>query len=158
MQVNEGFVVYLFCRFHERLGFDKILWIDAYFPDCIAEKNGKKVRIEFESDAYFLRNHLKVRTYWSQIYKIVETDEKYVIKDRDLDLTIEEYPKSEYKIRNYPNGQFEVLYRKLPLDYCICWKTKRQTRERFREVKIIELSKIPFIISFLKQKGYIQKV
>ena len=155
MEVNEGFVVYLFSRFHEHLGFDRITHIGNEFPDCIAEKNGRKVTIEFESDAAFLRNHMKVAAYHNNVYRVHETDEKYIIKNM-FGQVIAEYPKSEFEICRY-HYVAEILYRNLPLDYCVCWKCSKNTRKKFSNIKIIELRKIPFIIEFLKEKGYWSK-
>lgn len=45
---NEQGVVYLFSKYHEKLGFEKILRIGTRFPDVIAMRDGKSVSIELE--------------------------------------------------------------------------------------------------------------
>jgi len=46
--INEQGVIYLFSRYHEKLGFERILHMGTRFPDATAIRNGKKVRIELE--------------------------------------------------------------------------------------------------------------
>jgi hypothetical protein len=54
---NESEVIFLFAKIHEKLGFEKILKLRQKFPDCIAKKEGKTVKIEFEYNASgFLRD------------------------------------------------------------------------------------------------------
>lgn len=45
---NEQGVVYLFSKYHEKLGFEKILHISTHFPDVIAVRDGKEIRVELE--------------------------------------------------------------------------------------------------------------
>ena len=160
MEVNEGFVVYLFCKFHEDLGFDKILHLGSMFPDCIAEKHGKEVSIEFETRPYFLRHHLQVAEYVPNVYKIIENKDAYIVTYRQ-NLSDEirnewevSYPISKFKIKKWSNGMTTVLKRRLDCDYCVCWKHKSRLIEELRGVEIIELSKIPFVAKFLKDKDY----
>jgi len=49
-------VVFLFGRLAAELGFDVEL-IRPHFPDCLAKRNGKRCRIEFELWASSYRNH-----------------------------------------------------------------------------------------------------
>jgi len=53
---NEQGVVFLFGRLAPRLGFD-VEVIQTGFPDCIARRNGKTCRIEFEYRASSYKNH-----------------------------------------------------------------------------------------------------
>jgi len=58
---NEKGVFYLFCKYHEKLGFDRILKVNAdASPDLVAECGGKEVRIEFEYDLGGLAPHYLV--------------------------------------------------------------------------------------------------
>jgi hypothetical protein len=52
---NEQGVVSMFSYLHKELGFE-IVSIGTLYPDCIAEKNGKRVRIEFE---YVAQNFIR---------------------------------------------------------------------------------------------------
>jgi len=45
---NEQGVIYLFSRYHEELGFEKILHIGTRFPDITAIRNGEEIKIELE--------------------------------------------------------------------------------------------------------------
>ena len=111
LEVNEWLVVYLFCKFHERLGFERILNLQDSYPDCIAEKEGKQVTIEFETKSYFLQNHLKVAEYlisWGK--EVIEKENEYVAveagtlfpngtwRPKKPPKIIKEYPKSKYRI------------------------------------------------------------
>src|SRR4051794_12870398 len=55
---NENGVVYVFALSAKRLGFD-VRVVRAGFPDCIAQRDGKRVRIEFEflSSNFRLHGH-----------------------------------------------------------------------------------------------------
>lgn len=53
---NEQGVVFLFGRLAPRLGFD-VECVQTAFPDCIARRNGKTYRIEFEYRASSYKNH-----------------------------------------------------------------------------------------------------
>ena len=56
---NEDGVVLLFGRFYDILGFASIKSIHSAFPDCVAVRSGKDVRIEFEflSSNFDLHGH-----------------------------------------------------------------------------------------------------
>jgi hypothetical protein len=53
---NEQGVVFLFGRLAPRLGFE-VEVVQTAFPDCIARRNGKTCRIEFEYRASSYKNH-----------------------------------------------------------------------------------------------------
>lgn len=58
---NEMGVWYLFSRYHEKLGFEKILRVSSIeFPDVIALQDGKEVRIELEYMLNSVMDH-----YWT---------------------------------------------------------------------------------------------
>lgn len=71
--VNEQGVVFLFSHFYKKLGFDKITYIQNYFPDCIAiDKKGKTVKIEFEFKSSSIKHHRKEgRNYLDKIDYII---------------------------------------------------------------------------------------
>ena len=56
---NEAGVMYLFSRYHEEIGFEKILKFNTTtgFPDIIALRDGKEVRIELEHTLGKIRVH-----------------------------------------------------------------------------------------------------
>jgi hypothetical protein len=55
---NEKGVFYIFCKYHEKLGFERILRVNAdESPDLVAECDGKEVRIELEYDLRGLASH-----------------------------------------------------------------------------------------------------
>jgi len=56
---EEAWVEKIFKKIYPRLGFDRIVKIQKRFPDCIAIKNGERVRIEFEykSKNFFKHGH-----------------------------------------------------------------------------------------------------
>lgn len=162
MEINEPFVVYLFSKFHERLGFEKVLYICAGFPDCIAEKDGEQVSIEFETHTSFLQNHLKIKEY-DPSYELMEEEEEYVLQPKELkgfprvEDYQERYPKSEFRIKRkrWPAGEFITVYaKKLNLDYCVCWRASYKIPDSLKDVKIIELRKEPAILQFLNDRGY----
>ena len=65
---NEMGVFYLFSRYHEKLGFEKILRVSTLFPDVIALRASKTVRVEIEYKlSGFLRHYVyaKVSGYYS---------------------------------------------------------------------------------------------
>jgi len=45
---KESDIVEFFKKYHKELSFEKILKIQTHFPDCLAVRQGKIVRIEFE--------------------------------------------------------------------------------------------------------------
>ena len=59
---NEQGVIYLFSRYHEELGFEKILRIGTHFPDVIAVKDGAQIRIELEFLLSELLSHYIFKT------------------------------------------------------------------------------------------------
>lgn len=53
---NEMGVFYLFSKIHKELGFEEIVSFQQY-PDVIAKRNGKTVKIELEYRLTNFRNH-----------------------------------------------------------------------------------------------------
>ena len=55
---NELGVILLFGRYCDYLGF-KVLDVHSHYPDCIAIRNGERVRIEFEykTSNFIIHNH-----------------------------------------------------------------------------------------------------
>jgi hypothetical protein len=73
---NEQGVFYLFCKYHEQLGFERILKVNADMtPDIVAECGGKEVRIELEYDLKGLAPHYLV--YGRGSYGKWRWDQKY---------------------------------------------------------------------------------
>ena len=58
---NEQGVVYLFSKYHEKLGFEKILHITTHFPDVIAIKNSEQVMIELEYHLSGVQSHYIIK-------------------------------------------------------------------------------------------------
>ncbi|TLY06663.1 MAG: hypothetical protein E6K83_08010, partial [Thaumarchaeota archaeon] len=64
---NEQEVIYLFCRNHEKLGFEKILRLRTVdTPNCIALKDGKEVGIEFEFQSKNFLSHYILKKFSSR--------------------------------------------------------------------------------------------
>lgn len=151
MKINESFVLYLFSKFHEKLGFEKIILLQAAFPDCYAIKDGKKVSVEFEARSYSLRDHLLENRLSVQYYKDHTNEIEH------------SYPKSNFRIEieNWGIGKCVNIYRrKLDLDYCVCWEHKLFSTVDpawFSGVKILELREVPFIREFMKDRGYLSE-
>jgi len=155
--LNEGFVVYLFSRFHEQLGFEKVLKIGSTFPDCIALKDGKEVRIEFEIMPWYLKSHVKVATYSPVVYIVTETEREYLVTSRSGQSNWKvSYPKDQYTATIYPNGLAEINYKRLPLDYCVCWENRGTKRDYQEGIEIIELPRVPVIARFLLEREYLK--
>lgn len=79
---NETRVAYLFARFHHRLGFEKVLSISGGFPDMLALRDEKGVRIELEFSASGLRTHYtirgsEVRHYEKEWMKLIHKGDKW---------------------------------------------------------------------------------
>lgn len=58
---KEPHVFYLFSRYHELLGFEEVVNVQTAFPDIIAIREGKIVRIELEYIARRLAIHYQIR-------------------------------------------------------------------------------------------------
>lgn len=69
---NEQGVAYLFSRYHEKLGFEKIIKIGTHFPDVIATRNGEKVRIELEFLLSGVRSHYLARVLQDKKYRVLD--------------------------------------------------------------------------------------
>ncbi len=72
---NEQGVVYLFSKYHEKLGFERILHIGTRFPDMTAMRDGKETRIELEfllsglQSHYIIKNAIPDREKWVREYE-----------------------------------------------------------------------------------------
>jgi hypothetical protein len=166
MYINEPWVVYLFSKFHEQLGFTKIVDIQSSFPDCTALKDNKEVTIEFESKSGHLQTHL-IYGGWNSYefcdnrYLLKEDGENYRLysryrtyKNKDPDYTLS---KENYFILVHPKGHWcGVRLKKLDLDYCIAWAVSDIDRKRdeYSKVSFIELNSIPVIRNFTIKRGY----
>lgn len=76
---NEMGVVFLFGRFYDVLGFDGIVHVGTRCPDCIAVRQGRTIRIEFEHRSSNYLNHRHAMTQADVL----------VCWTADMDLTIE---------------------------------------------------------------------
>lgn len=158
VKIGEAWVVYLFSKFHEQLGFEKITQIQSIFPDCTALKQGKEVSIEFETLSSHLGNHLKVDPFniTPTFYDVKETDteitltHKYsVFPNKPLIFSNQDY----FLSRTTPYNAYWELKRKcLNLDYCIAWKVSDNDRKlpHYAKTQFIELRTHPVIQQFLK--------
>ena len=152
---TETEVINTFLKFHKTLGFSEIK-IQPFFPDCIAKKDGKEVKIEFEVLSYGLLNHLRVGDYIHDYHKVIYTEKALVIIyifERG-EGTIFEYlvPKENYVIKDY-GRYFRIFYKKLPIDYCVCLRDNGycQRIKELNNVNVIELEKL--FTSSLVQKS-----
>ena len=91
--VNEAHVAFVFSKYHDKLGFPKIMDIGTAFPDCIAiNKDGKECVIEFEykSRNFVYHNHdiknipvidwlqiIRLSSLKNPIFELIENEEKY---------------------------------------------------------------------------------
>jgi len=126
---NEKGVFYLFSRIHEKIGFEKIISFQQW-PDIIAKRNGKTVRIELEfklSD--FLRHHYRITKplvmgHWKKVQNkwilVVGTNIVDEISD----------PENNIWLNRDDNALYLKTLGDKKVDVVICW------------VKDIELSKL----------------
>lgn len=94
--VNEAHVAFVFSKYHDKLGFPKIVDISTGFPDCIAiNKDGKECVIEFEykSKSFVYHNHdvksipvidwlkiIRLSSVKYPIAELIENEEKSAIE------------------------------------------------------------------------------
>ena len=153
--VTEAFVVYLFSRLHEKLGFQRILEFNYSFPDCIAERDHRQVSIEFEVWPNSLVHHLPVASYDPFCYSCFEDiDKNFVVTEKTSKIVVTKYPLDQFRIERHDNNFVDVFYRKLPIDCCVCWEKRGTLKTEFAEVEIIELKNLPCVIKFMQKKGY----
>jgi len=121
-------VLYLFSKYHELLGFEKTLAVQSKFPDVVAVKNDKKVKIELEYNLGSLKAHmiiLEVGSRSSNRGRIIEKDNKIYYKEdysNPLELLCDN-KNSEYKVQNKGRTtRVMVNNLKTILDYVVCWK------------------------------------
>lgn len=94
--VNEAHVAFVFSKYHDMLGFPKIVDIRTAFPDCTAiNKDGKECLIEFEykSRSFVYHNHdiksipvidrqqiIGLSSAKNSIAEFMENEEKYAVE------------------------------------------------------------------------------
>ena len=163
--MSENNLVEEFKARYKELGFEKIIRIQAEFPDCLAIKDGKIVAIEFEANSNGLVSHYVRAQYSSVDYYITEEPDYYTIIYQPTEYCWEcglkkpikhkcpigkpqvfaRYPKKWFKIINaYKNGYFEICYRKLPIEYCVCFyhgaKNRAKNDEEMQGITFIEMN------------------
>jgi len=166
---NEGDLLYLFIRNHEKLGFSKILSIQLVgFPDIIAIEEDRIVKIELEYRLSSIKPHYKVggwgyanvdlvhlrkfskkenldfkkfRWKWNKKYK------GWLIYHPDFGFITPETdtPNGYYFYVSDPNRELKVreklwlVRKKLGIDYIVCWIEDYKLPEK--EIKVINLQK-----------------
>ncbi len=72
---NEQGVAYLFFKYHEKLGFERILRIGTRFPDVTAIRDGKETRIELEFLLSGVQSHYIIKDAYPHTQKWVKENE-----------------------------------------------------------------------------------
>ena len=129
---NELEVLYWFSRLHEKLGFEEILRIRfGKFPDVIAKRDGKVVKVELEYKLSRFKDHYYAyrpsnygrALFWSGVLKWVWKDGVWLMYHRDYGI-LRNGPRFEDpdKSRYYLDGPF-LKYRSLRdlVDVVVCW-------------------------------------
>lgn len=167
IQINEPWVVYFFSKFHEQLGFEKIINVQTSYPDCTALKESKEVSIEFESKSSHLQTHLEYDevNLTPARYDLTENQKEIIFKERIWDkMTVPFEPLKLSKERYYlmypenhwyPNKYWRVMKKHLDLDYCVAWEVYQVdvNREAYKNVQFIELKSSLMIKKFLEKNN-----
>jgi len=147
---NEPGTVHLFSKYHEQLGFEKILVVQSAFPDITAVRNGEVVKIEMEYILSRFNIHYKAikRRYWASEFKWNEIKGHWSIYDSRDD----SFPLMENMslINNNPmlrnkddflvSNMGDLCYKSIKhlCDCVICWRADTVLRE---DIEVIELEK-----------------
>ena len=159
---NEQGVVYLFSKYHEKLGFEKILHITTHFPDVIAKRNGKKTRIELEFLLSELQSHYIIKDAHPHAEKWMKEKEDenevcwWIWRRRTTNPTSQDYNTwikstrgislSKEMTKNVEIWDGALVWKSLkPLcDVVICWEVDCEIDDP--EIEVIELkSLIPLL-------------
>jgi len=147
---NEQEVVYLFCRNHEKLGFEKILRLRTVdTPDCIALKDGKEVGIEFEFQSknflshYILKKFSSRKLYdyrvWGGKIQVFHKENPDNIVDEFDDQLFEVWnPLMDKTFGNVKGDPFIIKFKSLSksIPYVVCWEKDCELNDK---IQIIEL-------------------
>lgn len=161
---NEQGVIYLFSRYHEKLGFEKIQHITTHFPDVIAISDGKEIRIELEFLLSGILSHYIIKDANPHTQKWVkENEDENRVSWRRWDRqssnpTSQNYNKwiksssgisiSKEMAENVEICKSGLIWRSLKpfCDIVICWEIDCELDDP--EIEIIELKSIlPSILS-----------
>jgi hypothetical protein len=160
--IDEQFVVYLFSLFHRELGFEHIVRMQTPFPDCIAVKDDKQVKIEFKRLSNLLIQSQKGEIVWRNTgSEVGETDDEFVVTQQGF--VVRHYPKSEYKM-SAGQDRWDIKEKVIKADYCVCWRInhdkQKEFKEEFNQVReFIALESKPIIIEFLrKRKEFLERL
>ena len=146
---NETHLIWLFTLYHKDYGFSDILNIGTFFPDVIAIRDGKKLKIEFEYKLSGFFSHYCVDSFegyykfypkarrleWRKINNMwkkfdLETD-KEIISDKYKDTD------NELEIDNKTGG---LCYKTLKddCDLVFCWLKDCEPRENIEVIYLCE--------------------
>lgn len=173
---NEAGVMYLFSRYHEELGFEKIIKFNTTtgFPDIVALRDGKKVRIELEHTLGKIRVHYECikstnhEWFWDDGFSVFREKDRF-IPEHVVELFLENAPKNRIKhslvheeISNEPffivsdplrqlkkGGKKNLVYKSIKqwCDIVVCWEIGSYRMKD--DLEVIEL-KNKFIQTKLK--------
>ena len=135
---NEPGVVYLFSRFHEKLGFEEIVDISTLTPDMIAKRNGKQVRIELEFKSSGAIWHYRVVKEDPREGKWIRDKDnwKFVLKSGEIQHNLPD-PENKYRPEKDRNLLLLRTARE-KFDIIVCWEKDEVFEEN---MEIIELRK-----------------
>jgi len=167
---NELGVLYLFARNHRKLGFERIVKITGGFPDIIAIRNRKLVKIELEYKISRFLRHYKTCYFDAKDYELDEDEHDWIFRRRprrskNLRPVIR-FPKSKYKVQG---EKFETIKGARPIimtgaiikpamvvrwkvrrytlkdkvDVIVCWEKDIDIKD---EIEVIELSKLKDVL------------
>lgn len=153
--MSEKLVVHLFMKYHKLLGFEEILKLQERFPDVTALKNGKKVRIEIESESRYAQYHHFVIPHRGRPWYhegsigewIYDKDlgmwgwyDKYTVcgdwRHKHMKLDREGYTSDPDRMKKLDyNGR--LIYKNLSylIDYVVCWNVTSDLDDPY--VKVI---------------------
>ena len=159
---NEQEIVYLFSKYHEKLGFSEITRFDpSRSPDCYAIKDGKEVGIEIEFKLSKFSKHYFVEKFPKPSYDYKIKNDKILIFHVETPSEIEaEFDSNSHEIwdkQKFPvspslwidgystsQGEPLVVKKKTLKDkfqFVVCWEADMILNDN---IEVIELRKVDF--------------
>jgi len=182
MPTNEMETIVIFAMHIEKFGFENIKYIKSEFPDLVAIRDGKEVRIEAEYDLRrFYRHYIADPQHHKNVHpRLYEFHENanwvdvshsnlgYNIMNENFwsirwtkkdDKTLRKYPQAYVIDKHkemYTQSDGRYLYYKTLSRYCDCilyWTDSSKTEDTFSDdLELINMSKVFYDL------GYIEKV
>lgn len=143
---NEMGVFYLFSRYHKELGFEEIINITSYFPDIMALRDGKEVKIELEFLLSSFKSHYLYREstdegYWkwdeeNRMWRIFNPRERSFVEVSEIELKLNDSARKMFRLSSARviiedsrnefkvNWKGDLIYKTLidQCNYVVCWE------------------------------------